>query len=170
MPKAVSEGSTWDEYVQRHLDVLGWTPRVLATHAEVDQSAVGRWINEGKLPTIDAIRRVCKALHRDIREGLVAADYFTGSELGLDHPVPVPPDPALLDDEELLFEVERRMRARRVLRGKVEEKAGNSAEGKKVAQAAVEASDTAESSVDKADTPSTLIPNFSSPQRRPARQ
>ena len=103
-------GSGWAEYVQTHLDALGWNNATLAAAARLDRSLVGRWLNEGKQPSIESVRAVAKAFHRDIREGLIAAGYFTEEEMKVS--APQRPDLHLLDDDELLAEVKRRMSRR----------------------------------------------------------
>lgn len=113
--------SSWAEYVQRHLDALGWDNATLSRVAQlpdgrrIDRSLIGRWINEGTQPSIESIRAVARALDRDIREGLVAAGKLTAEEVGMfideDLP-PTSPDLRLLSDDELLDEVRRRMRRR----------------------------------------------------------
>src|SRR5690606_12973243 len=103
-------GSGWAEYVQTHLDALGWNNATLAAAARLDRSLVGRWLNEGKQPSIESVRAVAKAFHRDIREGLIAAGYFTEEEMKVS--ARQRPDLHLLDDDELLAEVKRRMSRR----------------------------------------------------------
>lgn len=100
----------WGAYVQRQLDVRGWSNTDLATAGDFDRSLIGRWINEDKQATIESIRAVCKAFGRDIREGLIAAGLFTPAELRVS--LPGPPDVGLLSDAELIMEVARRMNRR----------------------------------------------------------
>ena len=100
-------GSGWAEYVQAHLDGLGWSNATLAAASKLDRSLIGRWLNEGKQPSIESIRAVARVFKRDIREALVAAGYFTEDEMKVS--APQPPDLHLLDDDELLAEVKRRM-------------------------------------------------------------
>lgn len=97
----------WAHYVQTHLDSLGWTNSVLANAADIDRSLVGRWLDGSTQPTIESVRAVCRALHRDIREGLVAAGIFTEDEMKVS--APAAPDIRMISDEELLAEVGRRM-------------------------------------------------------------
>jgi hypothetical protein len=66
-------------------------------------------VRVGTQPTIETIRAICDALHRDIREGLVAAGLFTAKELKLREPV-AGLDFTTVTDEELLAEVMRRMK------------------------------------------------------------
>jgi len=103
-------GSGWAEYVQTHLDALGWSNATLAAAAGLDRSLIGRWLNEGKLPSIESVRAVSRAFHRDIREGLIAAGYFTEDEMKVK--AAQAPDIRLLDDDTLLDEVKRRMKRR----------------------------------------------------------
>lgn len=79
----------------------------MARAANIDRSLIGRWLNEGTQPSIESIRAVSRAFHRDIREGLVATGLFTDKELYIDGPAE--PDMRLVDDDRLLNEVRRRM-------------------------------------------------------------
>lgn len=103
-----NSSARWAEWVQQHLDALGWTNIDLARAAGIDRSLIGRWLNDGTRPTIESIRAVCRAFHRDIRQGLIMAGLFTEAEMQTS--APAAPDVRLLGDEELLGEVRRRMR------------------------------------------------------------
>ena len=84
---------------------------MLARTANIDRSLIGRWLNEGTVPSIDSIRAVSRAFRRDIREGLVATGLFTEEEMHFQ--TPTAPDLRMLGDDELLGEVRRRLAARR---------------------------------------------------------
>lgn len=108
-PDPVPNASTgWATWLQMHLDALGWNNTDLGQHGGFDRSMVGRWLNEGKQPTVESVRAVCRALKRDIKEGLVAAGIVTEAEMG------TPPRLLVIDlrrvnDRDLLLEVGRRM-------------------------------------------------------------
>src|SRR5690606_36417143 len=103
------DGSGWDQYVQANLDSLGWTNSTLAVRAEIDRSLIGRWLNEGTVPSVESVRAVAKAFRRPVWDGLVAAKIVNEDELIGGTPKSGEPDLRLVDDETLLAEVRRRM-------------------------------------------------------------
>ena len=103
------DGSGWAQYVQANLDSLGWTNSTLAVRADIDRSLIGRWLNEGTVPSIESVRAVAKAFRRPVWEGLVAANLLKEDEL-MATPTSNEPDLRLVDDDTLLAEVRRRMK------------------------------------------------------------
>lgn len=101
--------STWAAYLRKHLDRLEWTNSYLADEADLDRSLVGRWINGTAQPTVDSVRRVCKAFRRDIREGLIAAGLLTRAELHRTSPDERTPL-NMFNDDELLRDLRRRLK------------------------------------------------------------
>jgi transcriptional regulator with XRE-family HTH domain len=99
----------WGRYLQKHLNLCGWSYGDLARAADMDRSQIGRYVRDGTQPDIKSIRAICEALHRDIREGVVAAGFFTAAELKVADPNTDRPDFTNVSDQELLAEVERRM-------------------------------------------------------------
>lgn len=97
----------WAEWVRQHLDALDWSNADLARVTGLDRSLIGRWLNEGTQPTIDSIRAVCQAFHRDIRQGLIVTGLFTEAEMKIG--APAAPDIRLLTNQELIGEIQRRM-------------------------------------------------------------
>jgi transcriptional regulator with XRE-family HTH domain len=94
----------------------GWDQAALARAANVNQAQVTRWLGEGVKPSIEAIRRVCRALGRDMREGLIVTGTMTERELGIAYspsgPTEIPqrlPDIHHFSDVELLAEIRRRL-------------------------------------------------------------
>jgi transcriptional regulator with XRE-family HTH domain len=98
----------WADYLKSHLARLEWTNAYLADSAGLDRSLVGRWINEEAYPSVDSVRKVCRAIRRDIREGLEASGLLTRAELrrtGDTGKLEL----NMFDDDELLEEVRHRL-------------------------------------------------------------
>jgi transcriptional regulator with XRE-family HTH domain len=104
----------WAEYVRAHLDALEWSPSKFAQVSGLDRSMITRWLKRETEPAIDSIRAAARAFDRDIREGLVAAGFFTEEEMGFfrDEKIAGEPDLRLVDDDDLLDELKRRMKQR----------------------------------------------------------
>ena len=105
----VPNATGWAAYVQMHLDALGWNNTDLAQAGHFDRSLVGRWLNEGKQPSVESVRAVCKAIKRDIKEGLAAAGIVTEEEMAVQERQP---DLRRVSDAKLLAEIGRRMARR----------------------------------------------------------
>ncbi|KAF0964654.1 helix-turn-helix domain-containing protein [Rhodococcus sp. T7] len=101
----------WGAFLTDHMKDRGWSQNRLAKEARTNPSVVSRWINDGMEPGIKSIRLVAEAFGVPVTRALLAAGAVTADELGI-LPV-VAPDPDLLSDEELLHQLDKRMRQRR---------------------------------------------------------
>ena len=72
----------WADRVQRRMRAANLpTPTALAKASGVDQSVISRWINEGRTPTIEALRKVAGPLKTPVLELLVDAGHLTRDEV-----------------------------------------------------------------------------------------
>lgn len=72
---------SWASYVRermRRQKVAG--PSELARASGVDQSVISRWLNEGRTPTVDALRRIAGPLETSLLDLMVAAGHITADE------------------------------------------------------------------------------------------
>jgi transcriptional regulator with XRE-family HTH domain len=102
------DNTRWANYLRHHLARLEWTNADLADAAGLDRSLVGRWINGEAQPTVTSVRKVCKAIRRDIREGLEESGLLTRAELrrtGDTGKLEL----NMFNDDELLDEMRRRL-------------------------------------------------------------
>lgn len=98
----------WANYLKKHLARLEWTNAYLADAASLDRSLVGRWIHGEAQPSVDSVRKVCRAIRRDFREGLVESGLMTKAELR--YPGDRSKTPLnMFDDDALLADLRRRL-------------------------------------------------------------
>lgn len=77
--REINEG--WAAYVRKRMDDMKVSgPSDLARRSGVDQSVISRWLNEGRTPTVDALRRLAKPLDTSLLELMVAAGHLTREE------------------------------------------------------------------------------------------
>lgn len=75
--------NAWAEWLAQRMRAVGLpnpTDLARAAGGQPDQSVVSRWLNEGRTPTIDALRRVEKPLRTPLLELLVRAGHITAAE------------------------------------------------------------------------------------------
>lgn len=103
----------WWEYVERLMSEHEWSKADLSRAADVDQSVIGRWQNQGAAPEPRTVRAVAAAFGRDVREAAIAAELFTAEELTSGSAPVIDPDTfdlSIIPDERLRDEVYARMR------------------------------------------------------------
>lgn len=121
---------SWADYVRRRMRERGITgPSALAKRSGVDQSVISRWLNEGRTPQVEQLRKVAEPLGTDLRALLIAAGYASEQDLPQGAPVPTrddgrdhrPVGPEVQPEaEEILFRLppgltpRQRERARRI--------------------------------------------------------
>lgn len=84
-----------------------WSATRLAAEVGVTPSSVSRWMTQDARPTPDRVQASAEALGVSVVEAMLAAEIISEDELGVTR---VAPDPDLLSDEEILRQVEKRMR------------------------------------------------------------
>ncbi|MCA1009073.1 helix-turn-helix domain-containing protein [Rhodococcus hoagii] len=109
--------SNWSDFLRARLDDRGWDAARLAAEAGVTPSIVSRWMSGAHKPTADRVRAVAEALDVSVMEAMIAAEVITAEEAKV---TALAPDPKLLSDQELLYEVSRRLAERQIV-----EKAGD---------------------------------------------
>lgn len=100
---------TW---LARQLETRKEAPRTwaeLARATDTNQGAFTRWGAGLVNPSIEMVRRVAKALQLDPLRLMVIAEILEPSEV---RQQVIVPDPTLLTDDELIAEVERRIKRR----------------------------------------------------------
>ncbi|WP_082359811.1 helix-turn-helix transcriptional regulator [Rhodococcus opacus] len=102
--------SRWGSFISSHLATNGWSQNRLAKDTGINASVISRWINDGMEPGVKSIRLVAEAFGVPVTRALLAAGAVTADELGI-LPV-VAPDPDLLTDDELVRQLDRRLRQR----------------------------------------------------------
>ncbi|MBM4722565.1 helix-turn-helix domain-containing protein [Rhodococcus hoagii] len=108
--------SNWSDFLRARLDDRGWDAARLAAEAGVTPSIVSRWMSGAHKPTADRVRAVAEALDVSVMDAMIAAEVITADEAKV---TALAPDPKLLSDQELLYEVSRRLAERQIV-----EKAG----------------------------------------------
>ncbi|NKU37723.1 helix-turn-helix domain-containing protein, partial [Rhodococcus hoagii] len=101
--------SNWSDFLRARLDDRGWDAARLAAEAGVTPSIVSRWMSGAHKPTADRVRAVAEALDVSVMEAMIAAEVITADEAKV---TALAPDPKLLSDQELLYEVSRRLAER----------------------------------------------------------
>lgn len=72
----------WAAFIRARMRARGLAgPSDLARQSGVDQSVISRWLNEGRTPTVDALRRLTGPLETSLRELLIAAGHATEEDL-----------------------------------------------------------------------------------------
>ncbi len=73
----------WGRYVEETRSAIPMTVLELAQATGINKAVILRWAHSAGpvTPTNEAVRKVCAALGRPIREGLVAAGLFTAEEM-----------------------------------------------------------------------------------------
>lgn len=81
------------------------SPTALAKASGVDQSVISRWLNEGRTPQVDQLRKIADPLKATMIDLLIAADYVRREEVTgepapdlLDVPDAIERDTALIDE------------------------------------------------------------------------
>lgn len=73
---------TWAAFIRARMKTHGMAgPSDLARASGVDQSVISRWLNEGRTPTVDALRRLVAPLKTSLRDLLIAAGHATEEDL-----------------------------------------------------------------------------------------
>lgn len=75
--------NAWAEWLGQRMRAVGLpnaSDLARAAGGQPDQSVISRWLNEGRTPTIDALRRVEKPLKTPLIELLVRAGHLTAAE------------------------------------------------------------------------------------------
>lgn len=93
--------------MREHMDRLGFDSAELSRQANVSAATVSRWFTDGAQPGVKVIRSTARALGVPIVDAMIAAEALTHADLGVNH---VAPDPALLSNEDLLRQLEERLR------------------------------------------------------------
>lgn len=101
---------SFPDYLQMQLDRKQWTRADLSRASGLDQSLLGRWSRGDVAPAVDSARTFAATIGRPLLEVLVAAGLLTAAEAK--QRADVPPDPAVLTDDQLLAEIRRRMASR----------------------------------------------------------
>lgn len=96
----------WWEYIERGLTATGLTQSALADAVGVNRSSASGWKN-GSAPKPATVVAVAEAFGSPISEALVAAGLMTEEELGVNRTIP---DIELLSDDQLLAELNRRLK------------------------------------------------------------
>lgn len=99
--------SKWSEFLRVQMEEKSWSAARLATEIGVTGSSVSRWMTQDVRPTPDRVQAAAEALGVSVAEAMLAAEIISVEELGVTR---VAPDPDLLSDEEILRQVEKRMR------------------------------------------------------------
>jgi transcriptional regulator with XRE-family HTH domain len=95
------------------MDKLGLNQAQLAVQVDANPASVSRWLKGEVSPDLAGLRFVrstAEAFGVPLLEVMLAAEVLTEDELGV---VRVAPDPDLLTDDELLQQLDKRMRQRR---------------------------------------------------------
>lgn len=72
----------WATWLRRRMRVAGFTtPTELGRASGVDQSVVSRWLNEGRTPQVDQLRKIAGALDATMLDLLIAAGYVEPDEI-----------------------------------------------------------------------------------------
>lgn len=72
----------WAAWLRRRMRTKNYsTPTELARASDVDQSVISRWLNEGRTPQVDQLRKVAGPLEASMLDLLVAAGYVTRAEV-----------------------------------------------------------------------------------------
>jgi transcriptional regulator with XRE-family HTH domain len=73
----------WGRYVEETRAAIPMTVLELSAATGIDKAVILRWAHSAgpSTPTNETVRKVCAALGRPIREGLVAAGLFTHEEM-----------------------------------------------------------------------------------------
>lgn len=102
--------NAWATWLAQRMRAVGLpTPSDLAraSGGQPDQSVVSRWLNEGRTPTIDLLRRVEGPLKTPLLELMVRAGHITAAEAKMtrelamqtvDVPDAIREDPALIEE------------------------------------------------------------------------
>ncbi|MFE2752689.1 helix-turn-helix domain-containing protein [Actinosynnema sp. NPDC059335] len=101
-----SAGAPWWDFVQRQLDDRGMTTADLTKATGIDKSRFTQW-RQGKRASLDSARLIAKAFGMSPLEVMVEARLLTAQEVNLDR---VSPDPAQLTNQQLLAELDRRLK------------------------------------------------------------
>lgn len=101
-----SASAPWWDFVQRQLDDRGMTTADLTKATGIDKSRFTQW-RQGKRASLDSARLIAKAFGMSPLEVMVEARLLTAQEVNLDR---VSPDPAQLTNQQLLAELDRRLK------------------------------------------------------------
>ncbi|NKS29604.1 helix-turn-helix domain-containing protein [Rhodococcus hoagii] len=96
----------WWDYIERGLREKGLTQSALADAVGVNRSSASGWKN-GAAPKPATVVAVAEALGTPISEALIAAGLMTEEELGVNRTIP---DIELLSDDQLIAELNRRLK------------------------------------------------------------
>jgi len=74
----------WATWLRRRMRTAGVaTPTELGRASGVDQSVISRWLNEGRTPQVDQLRKIATPLRATMLDLLIAAGYVSPDELGV---------------------------------------------------------------------------------------
>lgn len=104
----------WASYLEGAMEAAGYRSNTrLAADAGIKQPVISRWLSGDVLPDMTNLRKLAGPLGVPMLELAVAAGHLTPAEAGVKlaprAPV-VERDPTVFSNEELLAEVNRRMR------------------------------------------------------------
>lgn len=104
----------WASYLAAAMDAAGFERNTqLADAADIKQPVISRWLSGDSLPDMTNLRKLSGPLGIPILELAVAAGHLTPAEAGVKitpRPPRVERDLSLFSNEELVQEVQRRLR------------------------------------------------------------
>lgn len=72
----------WAAWLRRRMRTAGFgTPTELGRASGVDQSVISRWLNEGRTPQVDQLRKIGGPLDASMLDLLIAAGYVARDEI-----------------------------------------------------------------------------------------
>jgi len=75
----------WATWLRRRMRATAGvgTPTELGQASGVDQSVISRWLNEGRTPQVNQLRKIATPLRATMLDLLIAAGYVSPDELGV---------------------------------------------------------------------------------------
>ncbi|SDH47317.1 Helix-turn-helix [Rhodococcus triatomae] len=93
--------------MREHLERLGFDSAELSRQANGSAATVSRWLNDDAQPSVKVIPSTAQALGVPTIDAMIAAEALTPDDLGVNH---LASDPALLCNEDLVRQLEERLR------------------------------------------------------------
>jgi hypothetical protein len=80
-----SDESSWARWLQEQLDLRGWQDVDVSKRSggSIASSQMTRWLNKGRRPDRESVRKVCAVLDVPRVRGMIAAGYIDPADIGV---------------------------------------------------------------------------------------